>query len=159
MYAVQGDERLVSIEPPLPEADVGAPEPAAAMSNGEILLAYYTAAAEPDPVALVRFSGVVSVMLGAPNDETLASHPLYAQGLAPYEFVEVEASPWLAELQEANSIHPHHQAGEFAQLRHFVLPFHDATFECVAGAFDVLSTKETEPRAALARLLASIERS
>ena len=31
-----------------------------------------------------------------------------------------------------NAVHRHHRPEAFAQLTHFVLSFHDSTFECVA---------------------------
>jgi hypothetical protein len=31
-----------------------------------------------------------------------------------------------------NAVHRHHKPDVFAQLQHFVLSFHDTTFECVA---------------------------
>jgi hypothetical protein len=31
-----------------------------------------------------------------------------------------------------NRVHPEHNASRFGSLRHFVLTFHDNTFECVA---------------------------
>jgi len=36
-----------------------------------------------------------------------------------------------------NAVHPRHSDAHFAALRHFVLTFHDATFECVAASYSV----------------------
>jgi|GEM_PF-7085066 len=36
-----------------------------------------------------------------------------------------------------NTVHPHHRDEAFAELKHFVLPFHDTTFECVARGYAV----------------------
>ncbi len=35
-----------------------------------------------------------------------------------------------------NSVHPCHRPEGYAKLRHFVLAFHDSTFECVARGYD-----------------------
>ena len=103
---------------------------------------------------VVRFVGVMSVLLGAPNDETLNAHPLYSRGLQPYEFAEVENSPWIAALEKANRVHPHHSPGVFADLRHFILPFHDSTFECVARSVEV-SVGSDDSLATAARMIDS----
>jgi hypothetical protein len=35
-----------------------------------------------------------------------------------------------------NSVHPYHRPARYEELRHFVLAFHDSTFECVAKSYD-----------------------
>jgi hypothetical protein len=91
---------------------------------------------------VVRFAQVKSLLLGAPNDESLNAHPLYGRGLRRYEFAEVEDSPWIAELEEANRVHPSHSPDAFADLRHFILPFHDSTFECVARSVKIVDESD-----------------
>ena len=139
MYASSRKARLVAIGPALPQADTGAPMPAAAMTEEAVALAYEAADGRR---VVVRFSGVQSVLLGAPNDETLNAHPLYGRGLRHYEFAEVEHSPWIAELEQANRVHPRHSPESFADLRHFILPFHDSTFECVARSVEVVGESD-----------------
>jgi hypothetical protein len=41
MYRAAGNETLHPIDPPLPSADVGAPMPFAAVSEGSVLLFYF----------------------------------------------------------------------------------------------------------------------
>ncbi len=36
-----------------------------------------------------------------------------------------------------NSLHPYHRPERFARYKHFILSFHDTTFECLAEAFSV----------------------
>jgi hypothetical protein len=37
-----------------------------------------------------------------------------------------------------NSVHPQHRLGSYSErYRHFILAFHDTTFECVAQRFTV----------------------
>jgi hypothetical protein len=81
--------------------------------------------------AVVRFRSA-SFRFGAPNDETLQGHPLWGHGLQLYTPGEVENSSWIRELERINSVHPMHAAESFAALRHFVIPFHGSTFECIA---------------------------
>ena len=108
--------------------------PAAAMTEDAVALAYD---ATDGQRVVVRFARVNCVLLGSPNDETLNAHPLHGSGLRHYEFAEVENSPWIAELEQANRVHPSHSPESFADLRHFILPFHDSTFECVARSVEV----------------------
>lgn len=69
------------------------------------------------------------------NDGAITGHPLWENGLAPYAFHEVAASRWIATRERENSVHPRHQPGDFARLRHFIFTFHDETFECLADHF------------------------
>ena len=34
-----------------------------------------------------------------------------------------------------NSVHPYHRTERFEALHHFILTFHDSTFECIAASF------------------------
>lgn len=90
-----------------------------------------------DLCAVVRFSQVYAHMFGPPNDEAFAGHPLASRGLCPYAAFEVVRSSWLRSLERMNSIHPYHRLEHFARYRHFILSFHDSTFECIAESFDV----------------------
>jgi hypothetical protein len=49
----------------------------------------------------------------------------------------VENSTWLKELEKINSIHDAHNLESWRGLKHYILPFHDSTFECVARGFKV----------------------
>lgn len=90
-----------------------------------------------DLCAVVRFALVHAHLFGPPNDEAFSGHPLASRGLTPYAAFEVEHSSWLRSLERMNTVHPHHRPEQFARYRHFILAFHDSTFECVAESFDV----------------------
>jgi hypothetical protein len=83
----------------------------------------------------VRFVRPYASMFGPPNDEAFAGHPLAERGLHPYGAFEVQHSSWIRSLEKMNSVHPHHRAERFDEYRHFVLVFHDTTFECVATGY------------------------
>jgi hypothetical protein len=152
LYEATGDERLVPIDPPLPEADPGASSPRVVANEFEAGLAYWTSFRGGGPkVALVRFAGA-DIYFGPPNDEALAGHPLYGAGLQPYEFTEVLSSPWIAAMERRNRVHDRHNPVRFSDLRHFILPFHDSTFECVAWSFEASVTDSADPTSALAEL-------
>ena len=96
VYVATGQEQLRAINPVLPQADAGAPSPTAAMVEGSVVVAYDDRSGER---VFARFVGVTSALFGAPNDEALDGHPLYERGLKFYEFVEVENSPWVSDLE------------------------------------------------------------
>jgi hypothetical protein len=134
--------------------DTGAPLPFVISSEQRTFLSFYLATPDsnpngtyvniknpgngiPEALALVEFHQCASVKLGSPNDEVLAGHPLDGKGLKPYSAQVVRYSSWVNSLQEINSVHPQYRAEHWANLKHFVLWFHDSTFECVAESFSV----------------------
>jgi len=90
-----------------------------------------------DSVALVDFVGPEAHYFGPPHDDFLHRHPLHARGLDIYGAFEVHDSSWIRELQ--------HIAGRQINARHFILTFHDITFECVASGFKTSIHKERHP--------------
>ena len=99
------------------------------------LLFYTVAEADGGGTAVVQFESALAVHIGSPNDEALHGHPLWTTGLQHYAFQEVMGSDWAAELERRNRCHPMHDASRYRSLRHFILTFHDVTFECVAEGF------------------------
>jgi hypothetical protein len=138
MYEVDGDDRATELEG-IPQSAVGAPLPAVLSDEHTVIVAYLME--DPDnadeSVVLVTFAGYRALFFGPPNDEALAGHPLADRGLRPYGSFVVEPSSWVRRLQRMNSVHPRHDPRRFDALRHFVLTFHDSTFECVAPSFAV----------------------
>lgn len=130
MYEVDRHDRVVPLED-LPQPDPGAPIPALTAAENHLELAFITHADE-EQIAVVRFVKPYAHMFGPPNDEALDGHPLAGRGLTPYRVSRVERSSWLRRLEKMNSVHPHHHPNEFAALTHYIFPFHDSTFECVA---------------------------
>jgi hypothetical protein len=152
VYQASGDEQIVPIEPPLPEADADVPMPRVAANGHEAAIAYWTAPYEQRRVAVVRFRPAYAVLFGSPNDEALHGHPLYPAGLRHYTFAEVQNSPWIAALERQNRVHPLHDPTRFASRRHFILPFHDETFECISDVVDATLPDAAGPAEALAAL-------
>ena len=76
--------------------------------------------------ALLRFDGVSDYHLGAPNDERLATHPLYEAGLGFYGFYEALGSSRLV--------------GTVGK-KHWIITFHDETLEVVADSAHVVSSR------------------
>lgn len=141
MYVV--DERDVVVRVAgIPSPSAGAPEPVIVADEGSAVVAYYgseamnwdTARPEdfgPQQVVVLRFGSVRSLMFGSPNDEAVSGHPLFGRGLDYYAVHSVEDSSWVRRLERMNSVRPQHNASGFLRLRHFIVTFHDSTFECV----------------------------
>jgi hypothetical protein len=152
MYSVNHRDKVISLDG-IPQSSTGAPLPVVLANEHALLLAYYTetshttwdgtnprsisADATEDPVAVLDFGLARAHYLGPPNDEAFHGHPLASRGLSPYGAFEVQESSWIRILAEMNSVHPRHDPTLFALLRHFILSFHDSTFECIAKGFDV----------------------
>ena len=153
--------------PEAPQSSIGAPLPVVLADEWQVLVVYLLEDRDPDwdgttvrvvnsasagVVAIAHFSGVWATQFGAPNDEALDGHPLFAHGLRPYGAFTVEPSSWKAELVARNTVHPYHDPSSFQALTHYVLTFHDSMFECLARSveFEVSagSISETVARAA-----------
>ena len=152
MYQIDDRDRVREIHD-LPQSCVGAPIPFLVEDESLAYVAYYVHRHEPgwdgssvrvigpqsadERVAVVRFRKYAT-FFGPPNDEAFSGHPLYARGLKPYGFFEVEDSSWVRSLERMNSVHPCHDRQSFLSCyRHFVLSFHDSTFECVAESYEL----------------------
>ena len=88
-----------------------------------------------ESVARIRFERCHAQMFGPPNDEAFEGHPLAKRGLHPYAAFEVLDSSWVRQLERMNAVHPYHRPARFSSYRHFVLAFHDSTFECIANGY------------------------
>jgi hypothetical protein len=86
---------------------------------------------------VVRFKRARAHFFGPPNDEAFGGHPLAERGLEPYSVFEVLSSSWIRALEQMNSVHPQHRPESFESYRHFILAFHDTTFECIADGFTI----------------------
>ncbi len=80
---------------------------------------------------------------GYPNDEALAGHPLAQRGLGHYGIFEVLGSSWINVLAGRNRVaFPSATWPSGEPLRHFVVTFHDSTFECLASSMDAQFSAE-----------------
>jgi len=91
-----------------------------------------------------RFQGCLQTRFGYPNDEALGGHPLYAGGLRHYALFEVLNSAWLSDLVRQNRVvFPNDTSWPHRPYRHFVLTFHDSTFEALCMNVGTQATDET----------------
>jgi hypothetical protein len=124
-----------------PSMDTGAPLPAIRKEEDRLWVAYvcrnsefpgWGSGARPEHpgfevwCALLRFDGVLDYHFGAPSDERLHTHPLYATGLSFYGFYEARGTSRLADRKEK---------------KHWIITFHDETLEVVADSAHVVSPK------------------
>jgi len=150
MYTVNKDDKVIEHKDP-PFMDTGSPSPQILAAEAQVIVTYrlnnpdlrsaekagdvdaYLAA--KDRWALLTFSAVTAHHFGWPNEDVLNAHPLYARGLSHYGIFEVKHSSWIREIQTGNSVHPHHRSDWLADRRHFIITFHDSTFECIAQSY------------------------
>ena len=149
------DEKAVPVDLGI-RWDAGAPLPHLFQSEYRTFLTFYLYEQDPDwngaysasaRIAIIEWRGCFGTMLGWPNDEALSGHRLWESGLKEvgyYGAAEVRNSSWIAEIEKGNSVHPQHKPERFAALRHYILLFHDSTFECLAEGYTI--TKVFMPR-------------
>jgi hypothetical protein len=113
----------------------GAPDPWILASDFEpTRVIYRVAESAPteEPFAVLRFPMCQIMKFGYPNDEALGGHPLYEKGLGAYSIFEVLNSSWDKLLSDQNLIpFPNPRPAERLS-RHFIVTFHESTFECLA---------------------------
>lgn len=116
--------------------DLGAPAPTLLQSDNDTHLFFIlTDSIAGVGVGHVRFHHCSATLFGSPGDETFKGHPLSGSGFEPYLAMRVINSPWIAQLEKIDSVHSRHNPANFRAYEHFIFPFHDTTFECVARAF------------------------
>lgn len=158
-----GEECAVEI--PWPQRwDVGAPLPHVLSSGSRTFVIYNMR--EPDPnwdgsyanvvdpasddirlIAVIEFERCLVHKFGSPNDEVLEGHPLHGRGLVAYAAHVVERSRWIAELMKINSVHSHYDPNGWELYQHYLLAFHDETFECIARTYSCRKTLSSFPEA------------
>lgn len=85
-------------------------------------------------IAVIHFPLVKILKFGSPNDEALGGHPLTKVGLRSYQVSRVDHSPWVAELERQNAVHPRHDRAQFLENTvHYIFTFQDSTLECVVN--------------------------
>ncbi|MBO3697305.1 hypothetical protein [Roseivirga sp. E12] len=153
MYELKGNDRVEELKN-FPQSDIGAPLPTVLASENGLYVIYYlqntpegwdgssvriqTMSSEDQPIGIVEFKHCYAHYFGSPNDEAIEGHPLYSGGVGPYAVHEVHNSSWIAKHEEMNSVHPHHSKTAFLRdKRHFIMVFHDTTFECIANSYEI----------------------
>lgn len=151
MCAMHEPPKVVAWDEP-PPMDTGASTPTVYSDENGVTCAYVIGAthSESGSTAILHFEGVLYYAMGYPNDQALNAHPLYASGLKFYGFHIVENSPVITDLDRRNQVHKRYVAeADTKRFRHWIVTFHDETFEIVArNARFVQSSKKEPGRAA-----------
>ena len=159
MYRVDDSDLVIELDD-IPQSSVGAPIPVVLAGEHSVGVFFYAenAPGEWDGTSvrivgpercnencvIVKFQRCYAHMFGPPNDEAFSGHPLHGRGLRPYANFEVKNSSWLRGLERMNSVHPYHDKQRFvAEKAHYVLAFHDSTFECIATSYSFESTQRS----------------
>jgi hypothetical protein len=124
-------EHVVELEVPFFDPEPNVSEPVIVQSEGACYLLYWD---RENKRTALEFSRCSVGKYGYPNDETLAGHRLHEKGLGPYGIFEVIESAWIAKLKKGNEV-VFSDFKSFEGKRHFVITFHDSTFECIASDF------------------------
>ncbi len=135
------DEYAETIDFPV-KWDVGAPMPHLLTNGYHTVLLFYlpnenSEDGRTESIALVQFHRCMSSKLGDPNEEVFHGHPLNGKGLESYTAQIVQNSKWIKELEAINKVHSQYNQELWRSLNHYVLWFHDDTFECVAKSYEV----------------------
>ena len=153
MFAWKSPEQVITLEG-FPQSSPGAPCPALFATEHSLAVVFHLYTPNPnwdgtsvrvidvnsesEPIAVVTFDHPSIHTFGPPNDEAFSGHPLASKGLKPYGAFEVIHSRWIHQLEKMNSVHPCHNREKFlAGKRHFILTFHDSTFECIAHNYKI----------------------
>jgi hypothetical protein len=163
MYSVDARDEVVELSAVPPPA-TGAPQPTVLATEERLLLVYSLPGLELgqigpagrmvmpedlpegyDPTVILEFVRPLAHFFGPPNDEALSGHPLASHGLSSHAAFEVRFSSWIREMEIRNRDHERHDATFFEGHRHFIVTFHDSTFECVAQDFKVATFEASPP--------------
>jgi hypothetical protein len=136
--------------------DMGAPMPHLLQSEYKTFLVFFLSSLDPywdgtyitvadpntpEPIGVIEWHACVGALLGTPNDDGLKGHRLWDKGLSDivYGAGEVHNSAWVAELERMRRVgYPGAVIGLELRPRHFILCFHDSTFECLASGYTVI---------------------
>lgn len=112
----------------IPQPSVGAPVPFSVSPENQLSLFYYkeVETRAPDKVVVLRFKEVIVSKLGHPSETLQYSHPLAKLGLENHYASEVLNSEWLVSENARAGVD-----------KHFIILFHDSTFEVIASSFEV----------------------
>lgn len=161
LAAAKGEEYASPLELPV-RWNTGAPSPHLLQSDYRTFLFFLLSDDESDGnqeylqispsdgtygemIGLVEFDRCECTKMGTPNDEVLHGHPLDGRGLRIYGAFSVANSCWVKELEAINSVHSQYSPDAWKGLKHFMLCFHDSTFECVAQGLKVEKWKASLP--------------
>jgi hypothetical protein len=91
--------------------------------------------------AVVHIKGLIQSKFGYPNDEAFPGHPLSGRGFDGCGIFEVVGGSWMRELVAQNKV-AFPNTGDSWECRHFIFPFKEHVFECLARDIEVTYTRD-----------------
>ncbi|HUJ21443.1 MAG TPA: hypothetical protein VLX58_07985 [Bryobacteraceae bacterium] len=140
MYPIDERDNVIELSD-APKPCGGAPMPFIVADEDILLLSYFTREDVPSDadkktgVAIVQFQLPIMHLLGPPNEEAIRGHPLWRRGLESYGTYRVEQSSLLRRIAAMNCVHPRNDPAAFDNFHHYIVTFHDSTFECIARSY------------------------
>lgn len=135
--------KLIEIKD-IPQMSTGAPSPTIIADDNNLYVSYYKALTiagkRADQVITLRFLLYAHFNFGAPSAETISGHRYYKFGLESYAVFELLESDLIEKLRQVNKVHPYHDDKRFDSLKHYIITYHDRTFECVAEGCQITET-------------------
>ena len=161
LAAAKGEQYAVPLDFPM-KWDTGAPLPHLIQNERKTFLLFLLREDDPNwdgsyitiknpadhaaqGLGIVEFKRCMSTRMGTPNDEVFNGHPLAGKGMHGYTAQCVINSEWIASLQSINSVHSCYSPEFWRRLNHYVLWFHDSTFEAVAEGIEVQTVQSNIP--------------
>lgn len=114
------------------QMDTGAAMPSVISNDSELLVLFFDNSDSKDNCIVLRFAQFLSFKFGLPNDEALNLHKYFHLGLKPYSFFELQDSDWFNEINIFNNW----DVNRWEDYKHYIITFHDNTFECIAKNFE-----------------------
>jgi len=133
----------------IPQMDTGAPSPMIIANDNNLFVIYYENYIDrvdesatdnlmlDNNILVLKFQHCYRFTFGSPNDETISGHRYYKLGLVPYAVFELQGSDLIEELKAINAVHPYFNSKNYDSLKHYIITFHDKTFECVAEGYEI----------------------
>src|SRR5262249_49172654 len=142
MYTIDDHDELIELTG-APKMETGAPHPIVFSTERSLAISYWVR--ESEELAIIRFHRPSFHLFGPPNDEAIRGHPLAPRGLTSYRMFQVLNSSLVRHLERMNSVHPRHDPKRFQDRKHYILTFHDSTFECLARGFEAVVERIQAP--------------
>jgi hypothetical protein len=130
--------KISVVELPGIQMNTGAPMPMVFEGGLKLFVIFFAFVEDgEDKIYTIEFDSPSIYKFGSPNDEVLSGHPYYKFGLKWYSFSEIINSDWIEQIKKINSVHYNFKEDSWKKNRHFIIPFHDETFECIAEGYQI----------------------
>ncbi|MDO3644607.1 hypothetical protein [Mucilaginibacter sp. L3T2-6] len=137
----------------VPQMDTGAPSPTIIANDNNLYVTYNKMTSrscvteenvqKKNKILVVKFNNCLQFSFGLPSDETISGHRYYGLGLASYAVYELLNSDLIDELKHIEAVHPYFNNEKYETYKHYIITFHEKTFECVAEGYELQEKDES----------------